>query len=64
MTDEEKKRIAKGEKLFKELLTNQFDERIIDRRIEILKESNDLEYVLDFLKHETRNLTMLSREER
>lgn len=63
MTDEEKKRIAKGEKLFKELLTNQFDERIIDRRIEILKESNDLEYVLDFLKHETRNLTMLSREE-
>ena len=63
MTDEEKKKIAKGEKLFKELLMNQFDERIIDRRIEILKENNDLEYVLAFLKNKTRNLVMLSREE-
>lgn len=57
------KKIAKGEKLFKELLMNQFDERIIDRRIEILKENNDLEYVLAFLKNKTRNLVMLSREE-
>lgn len=57
------KKIAKGEKLFKELLMNQFDERIIDRRIEILKENNDLEYVLAFLKNKTRNLAMLSREE-
>ncbi|WP_201898667.1 hypothetical protein, partial [Ligilactobacillus salivarius] len=49
--------------MFKELLMNQFDERIIDRRIEILKENNDLEYVLAFLKNKTRNLVMLSREE-
>lgn len=63
LTDEEKKKIAKGEKLFKELLMNQFNERIIDRRIEILKENNDLEYVLAFLKNKTRNLAMLSREE-
>ena len=47
LTDEEKKKIAKGEKLFKELLMNQFNERIIDRRIEILKENN---YSSDYLK--------------